>query len=78
VVVHVVTFPRLSINHTIVIYEEKDIGTGIYFTTYDPNQPDKPSSLLYDRTTRTFLLPACNYFAGGPVEVYEIYHKWDY
>jgi len=71
-------FPKLSINHTVVAFDAKDIGTGILFTTYDPNQPDKPSSLLYERATRTFLLPACNYFAGGRVDVYEIYHKWDY
>jgi hypothetical protein len=78
VAIHVSTFPKLSINHTVVAFEAKDIGTGILFTTYDPNQPNKPSSLLFDRATRTFLLPACNYFAGGRVDVYEIYYKWDY
>jgi hypothetical protein len=65
-------------NHTVLIYEAKVTETGILFTTYDPNQSEKPSSLLYDRAKRTFLLTACSYFAGGPIDVYEIYHKWDY
>ncbi len=78
VIVHVVRFPKLSINHTIVLFEARDTGSGILFSTYDPNQPAKPGSLLYDRATRTFLFPANNYFGGGRVDVYEVYHKWDY
>ena len=42
---------------------------------YDPNAPDAPVQLAFDAGTRTFLLERNAYFAGGRVDVYEIYHR---
>ena len=47
----------------------------IRFAAYDPNAPDAPATLSYDRATRTFTLPHNTYFRGGRVDVYEIYHR---
>jgi hypothetical protein len=78
IVVHVVRFPQLSINHALVLYDVQETEREIQFTAYDPNQPEGPTTLTYERDTRTFLLPANHYFPGGRIDVYEIYHKWDY
>jgi hypothetical protein len=78
VVVHVVRFPQLSINHGLVVFDAQPDATEIRFTIYDPNSPEKPGALTYDRASRTFYLPANAYFPGGRVDVYEIYHRWDY
>ncbi len=78
VAVHLLRFPQLTINHALVLFGARVTANAIEFAAYDPNQPAKPTTLTYDRATRTFLLPANDYFPGGRVDVYEVYHKWDY
>ena len=77
-VVHVVHFPSLSINHALVLFEAAEAENAILFQTYDPNEPAKPTTLTYERHTRTFKLPANSYFIGGRVDVYEVYHAVNY
>ena len=77
-VVHVVRFPQLTINHAVVLYAAKETPDAIQFATYDPNKPDHPAQLTYDRATRTFTFPANDYFQGGRVDVYQVYHGWWY
>jgi len=77
-IVHLVRFPQLTINHAVVIFDVKETDQGLQFVIYDPNQPEKPGTLQYERATRTFLFPANSWFPGGRVDVYEVYWKWDY
>jgi len=77
-IVHLVRFPQLTINHAVVIFDAKEHGNEIDFMTYDQNQPEKPVTITYDRAGRTFFLPANNYYPGGRVDAYEIFHRWDY
>jgi hypothetical protein len=77
-VVHLVRFPQLSINHAVVMFEAKEGPDKIEFLTYDPNEPEKPVTIAFDRSTRTFNLPANAYFQGGRVDVYPIYDRWLY
>ncbi len=72
-VVHVVRFPKLSINHAVLLFDVRETEREIIFSTYDPNDPAKPTTLTYDRTSRTFGFPRNHYFAGGRVDAYEIY-----
>jgi len=78
VVVHVLRFPQLTINHALVLFGAFQKEQEITFQVYDPNDPAQPSVMTYDRTTRTFQMPANDYFPGGRVDVYEVYYKWDY
>jgi hypothetical protein len=78
IVVHVVRFPELTINHAIVLFGAKDNAEQIEFLVYDPNSPAEPAKLLYNRETRTFIFGPNNYFPGDRVDVYEVYHKWNY
>lgn len=77
-VVHLVRFPQLTINHAVLIYDWTLTDQGIDFITYDPNLPAKPVTISFDQRTRTFLLPANQYFPGGRVDLYEVYSRWDY
>ncbi len=77
-VVHLVRFPQLSINHAVVLFDVTETGTEIRFAAYDPNKPEKPALLTYDRARRTFNFPANDYFIGGRVDVYEVYRGWCY
>jgi len=78
VVVHLVRFPQLTINHAVVFFAAKEQGNEIEFLVYDPNRPSAPTTILYDRATRTFEFAPNDYFPGGRVDVYEIYHRWNY
>lgn len=78
VLVHVLRFPQLSINHALLLFQAEATPSEIGFSVYDPNHPEQPGSLIFDRSTRTFRLPPSNYFFGGTVNVYEIYWKWNY
>jgi hypothetical protein len=43
---------------------------------YDPNDPERPARLTYDRERRTFSLPANRYWRGGALNVFEIFRRW--
>ncbi len=77
-VVHVVNFPILSINHALVVYGATRHEATISFAAYDPKTPAEPVVLAFDRDTRSFYLPPNGYFRGGRLDVYRVYHKWDY
>lgn len=75
---HLVDFPALAINHTILLSEAQEASERIEFWGYDPNWNHAPVRLIYDRPTRSFTFPTTRYFAGGRVNVYEIYRGWCY
>ena len=77
-VLHVVRFPQLTINHAVLIYDAAESESGITFSMYDPNRPEGPAVLNYDRATRTFNLPANLYFKGGRVDIYAVYRGFCY
>lgn len=74
-IVHAVRFPIMTINHAVMVYEATETAAAVRFTAYDPNHPDVPLVITYDRASRTFLYPVTSYFWGGPVNVYEIYRR---
>ncbi|HLX68792.1 MAG TPA: hypothetical protein VKV04_04110 [Verrucomicrobiae bacterium] len=77
-VVHLTTFPSLSINHAILLFGAKETENEILFSVYDPNKPDSPKVLTYNRATRTFSFASNDYWPGGKLNVYEVYRSWDY
>lgn len=78
-VAYLSTYPRLSINHAVLIYGRKpgDSKNGIekYFV-YDPNHADAPRELTWSPSERTFAYQKDIDFVGGPVRVYQAYGKW--
>jgi len=78
VVVHVVRFPDLSINHAVVIFDAKSASNRVDFVTYDPNEPAGPTNIRFDCATRTFHMQPNAYFPGGWIDVYPIYDRFPY
>jgi hypothetical protein len=74
-VVHVVEFPRLGLNHAILIYAFNRNANETTFQAYDPNNPAEPLQIKYSETTRQFEFPRTSYYIGGKVNIYQIYHK---
>lgn len=77
-IIHLAKFPQLTINHAVLLYDAIESEHEVRFLAYDPNITGGPVALTYDRAKRTFLWPRSHYFAGGRVDVYQIYHKWNY
>jgi len=74
-IVHLFRFPRITINHGILLFGSTESDRGVEFDAYDPNFPDHPVKLAYDRAARSFIFPRALYWQGGPVNVYEMYIK---
>ncbi|HEY3852812.1 MAG TPA: hypothetical protein VGO67_00300 [Verrucomicrobiae bacterium] len=72
-IIHVVTFPRLTINHALMTFAASPVEGSLEFHCYDPNICAHPLTLRYDNASRTFIFPRTHYFPGGKVNVYEIY-----
>jgi len=62
----------------VVLFDAAGNEKEILFAAYDPNSPDQPATLTYDRRARAFSFPTNFYFPGGRVDVYEIYCNWCY
>lgn len=77
-VVHLVRFPQLTINHALLLISGEPTPAGLRFAAYDPNLPAQPAELTYDAATRTFHFPRNHYWAGGRVDVIEVYRGWFY
>src|SRR5262249_596719 len=77
-VVHLVRFPQLTINHAVLLFDAQQTDGETEYSAYDPNSPEEPVILKYDQKTRTFMYPRTAYFRGGRVDVYQVYHTWNY
>ena len=75
-IVHLVKFPSLTINHGMVLFSGSETPRGFEFQAYDPNDPNRPAQLTFDRELQTFFLPANLYWAGGSLNLIEIYRGW--
>ena len=73
------TFPRFTINHSILVYKRKSFSPnpGIErYLVYDPNHPESPRELTWSPHTRSFSYQKDWDFIGGYVRVYQVYGKW--
>lgn len=77
-IVHLVTFPQLTINHGILLFGKSRGEDAITFEGYDPNIPERPVKLNYAISNRTFQMPATHYWGGGPLNVIHVYQGWFY
>ena len=72
-IVHVATFPALTINHVLLLFGCLSAGDGWEFQAYDPNICDRPLTLRFDGKSGWFEYSRTHYFGGGRVNAYEIY-----
>jgi hypothetical protein len=75
-IIHLVRFPKLSINHGMVVYAAERTSDGASFLAYDPNDIARPATLSFTTDSSTFFLPTTRYWPGGRVDVIEIYRRW--
>jgi len=71
--VHLFRFPRIAINHGILLFGLSESQRDLQFEAYDPNLPLHPVKLIYERAQRRFCFPPTCYWQGGAVSVIEIF-----
>ena len=71
--VHLFRFPRITINHGIMLYGFTESAQAIEFIAYDPNIPEHPVKLVYEKKRRVFTFAPNIYWGGGVLSVMEIY-----
>jgi hypothetical protein len=76
--VHLFRFPRITINHGISLYRFTESEQKIDFEGYDPNIPEHPVHLIFDKQSQQFTFAANRYWGGGELKVFEIYADWPY
>ena len=76
--VHLFRFPRITINHGIVLYGLTEPEQSMEFEAYDPNIPEHPVQLTYERKRRAFTFAPSKYWGGGELSVVEIFCDWPY
>ena len=75
-VVFLTTYPKLSINHSVLIYKQKSFSPnpGVErYLVYDPNHSESPRELTWSPHTRSFSYQKDWDFVGGFVRVYQVY-----
>jgi hypothetical protein len=70
---HLFRFPRITINHGLLLFGVAETEQEIRFDAYDPNLPAHSVTLSYDRARRVFTFPPSCYWAGGPLRVIQIF-----
>lgn len=74
-IAHLTRFPALTINHAVLIFRAEQEPGGTKFLFYDPNNPQQPGILHFNETDGRFSMPPNSYFAGGRVDVYEVFRS---
>jgi hypothetical protein len=75
---HLFRFPRITINHGIALYRLTESEQTMEFEAYDPNIPEHPVKLIYERERRVFTFAPSRYWGGGALSVVEIFCGWPY
>lgn len=69
-------FPKLDINHAVVVFAAESMGHQIRYSVADPNYTDAPKTLLFDLPTQQFLYQSTFYFPGGSVTARPVYRGY--
>ncbi len=72
-IIHIYRFPDVRLNHGILIHGAERRDEGFVFAAYDPNNPGRSAELKFDGAADAFIFERNQYFAGGPIKVYEVY-----
>ena len=70
---HLFRFPRITINHGLLLFGVAESAQEIQFEAYDPNLPAHSVMLSFDRVRMVFNFPPSCYWSGGPLRVVQIF-----
>jgi len=72
----VTNLPKVELNHTVVAFEYRVTATGVEFGVWDPNEPDAPGVITFDRGQRHFYATRMFDTEPGPIRAFRMYYAW--
>lgn len=71
----VTNWPKPELNHTVVAFASSASPTTIDFVVWDPNDPDAPGVVTFDRQARRFLATRLYDTEPGVIRVFRMYYS---
>jgi hypothetical protein len=71
----VTNWPKPELNHTIVVYEYTEAPRGVEFRVWDPNDPQEPGRLIFDRDAGRFWAAQIYDTQPGPIRAFRMYYS---
>jgi hypothetical protein len=71
----VTNWPKPELNHTVVAFESHDRGAAVDFVVWDPNDPDAPGIVTFDRHAGRFWATRVYDTEPGAIRVFRMYYS---
>jgi hypothetical protein len=71
----VTNFPKMEMNHTLLVYDYRARSGVVDFTVYDPNDPTAPGLVQYDVVHRRFWSTRLYDTSVGPMRAFRMYYR---
>lgn len=68
-------FPKPELNHTVVVFESHPKKGSVDFVVWDPNNPDGPGIITFDRGARRFWATDLYDTDPGPIRAFRMYYS---
>ncbi|MGH7392950.1 MAG: hypothetical protein ACREM3_26370 [Candidatus Rokuibacteriota bacterium] len=72
----VTNWPKPELNHTVVVYAARAAADGLALEVWDPNDPDRPGRITFERASRRFVATRVYDTGVGPIRVFRMYYSW--
>jgi hypothetical protein len=72
----VTNLPKVELNHTVIAYDYRIYeGRFLEFIVYDPNEPEEPGWVAFDRLERSFFASGVYDTEPGPIRAFRMYYS---
>ena len=72
----VTNLPKVELNHTVIAYDYRIYkGRFLEFIVYDPNEPEEPGRVAFDRTDRRFFASGVYDTEPGEIRAFRMYYS---
>ena len=72
----VTNLPKVELNHTVIAYDYRNYeGRFIEFIVYDPNEPEEPGWVAFDRAERSFFASGVYDTEPGEIRAFRMYYS---
>ena len=72
----VTNLPKVELNHTVIAYDYRIYdGRFLEFIVYDPNEPEEPGWVAFDRVDRSFFASGVYDTEPGTIRAFRMYHS---
>jgi hypothetical protein len=71
----ITNWPKPELNHTVVAFESRERGASVDFVVWDPNDPDAPGIVTFDRHAGGFWATRVYDTEPGAIRVFRMYYS---